>query len=110
MATLHISLSDTLKDFVQNQVELRGFSNSSDYVRTLIREALEKQKSSETEQVLKKMAQLKSAYPELATAEGRDAFFADMSRASTDTTTTGEQEEQIMQTAIAEIKAQRQGK
>jgi Arc/MetJ-type ribon-helix-helix transcriptional regulator len=108
MATLHISLSDALKDFVQHQVELRGFSNASDYVRTLIREALEKQKLSETEKVLQKMAQLQAAYPALATAAGRDAFFDDMIKESAGTTV--QQEDNIMQTAIAEINAQRQGK
>jgi Arc/MetJ-type ribon-helix-helix transcriptional regulator len=107
MATLHISLSDALKDFVQNQVELRGFSNASDYVRTLIREALEKQKLSETEKVLQKMTQLQKAYPALTTAAGRDAFFDNMIKEST--STTAQQENDIMQTAITETNAQRQG-
>lgn len=108
MATLHISLSNSLKDFVQNQVESRGFSNASDYVRTLIREALEKQKLSETEKVLQKMAQLQAAYPTLATAAGRDAFFDNMIKESA--STTAQQEDNIMQTAIAETNAHRQGK
>ncbi|MDD5394663.1 MAG: hypothetical protein PHE17_16735 [Thiothrix sp.] len=107
MATLHISLSDTLKDFVQTQVDLRGFSNASDYVRTLIREALEKQKLSEAERVIQKMEKLKAAYPELDSVENRRKLLDDMVRESADTTE--EEEEQIMQTAIAEIKAYRQG-
>ncbi|QTR51165.1 ribbon-helix-helix domain-containing protein [Candidatus Thiothrix anitrata] len=108
MATLHISLSDALKDFVQHQVELRGFSNASDYVRTLIREALEKQQFSETEKVLQKMAQLQTAYPILATAAGRDAFFDNMIKESAGTT--AEQEDDIMQIAIAETNVHRQSK
>ncbi|MBJ6609489.1 MAG: hypothetical protein JG718_03945 [Candidatus Thiothrix moscowensis] len=108
MATLHISLSDTLKDFVQSQVELRGFSNASDYVRTLIREALERQQRSEAEQMMQKMVQLKAAYPELTTTAGRDAFFADMIREAAGTS--AEQEDDIMQTAIAETNAHRQSK
>jgi antitoxin ParD1/3/4 len=37
MATMNISLNDALRDFVQERVETSGFSNASDYVRSLIR-------------------------------------------------------------------------
>lgn len=37
MATRNISLSDNLKDFVQDRITKAEFSNTSDYVRSLIR-------------------------------------------------------------------------
>ena len=37
MATMNISLPDALKEFVEAQVTERGYSNSSEFVRELIR-------------------------------------------------------------------------
>ncbi len=37
MGTMNISLPDTLKSFVDEQVEKRGYGTSSEYVRELIR-------------------------------------------------------------------------
>ncbi len=37
MATMNISLPDSLKTFVDDQVAQRGFGTSSEYVRELIR-------------------------------------------------------------------------
>ena len=37
MSTMNISLPDTLKFFVDDQVRLRDYSTSSEYVRELIR-------------------------------------------------------------------------
>lgn len=37
MSTMNISLPDTLKSFVDEQVSQRGYSTSSEYVRELIR-------------------------------------------------------------------------
>lgn len=37
MATMNISLPDSLKSFVDEQVDLRGYGTSSEYVRELIR-------------------------------------------------------------------------
>jgi antitoxin ParD1/3/4 len=37
MTTMNISLPDSLKDFVDAQVEQRGYGTSSEYVRELIR-------------------------------------------------------------------------
>jgi antitoxin ParD1/3/4 len=42
-ASLHISLSATLKDYVVERVQEGGFSNPSDYVRALIRADRERQ-------------------------------------------------------------------
>jgi len=37
MATMNISVPDPMKDWVQSQVEKGSYSNTSDYVRDLIR-------------------------------------------------------------------------
>lgn len=37
MSTMNISLPDALKTFVDDQVNMRGYSTSSEYVRELIR-------------------------------------------------------------------------
>ena len=37
MSTMNISLPDALKEFIDEQVEQRGFGTSSEYVRELIR-------------------------------------------------------------------------
>lgn len=37
MSTMNISLPDSLKDFVDEQVQERGYGTSSEYVRELIR-------------------------------------------------------------------------
>ena len=37
MTTMNISLPDSLKEFVDEQVEQRGYGTSSEYVRELIR-------------------------------------------------------------------------
>jgi antitoxin ParD1/3/4 len=37
MTTMNISLPETMKDFVDNQVQEGGYSTSSEYVRDLIR-------------------------------------------------------------------------
>jgi antitoxin ParD1/3/4 len=43
MITLTISLPETLKSLVDEQVEARGFGTSSDYVRALICQDLDRQ-------------------------------------------------------------------
>jgi antitoxin ParD1/3/4 len=42
MGTMNISLPDSLKAFVDEQVELRGFGTSSEYVGELIRKEQER--------------------------------------------------------------------
>jgi antitoxin ParD1/3/4 len=44
MGTMNISLPDTLKSFVDEQVATRGFGTSSEYVRDLIRKDLDRQR------------------------------------------------------------------
>ena len=43
MSTMNISLPDTLKDFVDEQVSVRGYGTSSEYVRELIRHDQDRQ-------------------------------------------------------------------
>lgn len=42
MATLHISLPDVMKRFVEEQAASRGFATVSDYMRSMIQEAQER--------------------------------------------------------------------
>lgn len=42
MRTMNISLPDTLKSFVDEQVRQRGYGSSSEYVRELIRKEQER--------------------------------------------------------------------
>ena len=44
MSTMNISLPQALKDFVDNQVGVRGYSTSSEYVRELIRRDQDRQR------------------------------------------------------------------
>lgn len=43
MSTMNISLPDSLKSFVDEQVASRGYGTSSEYVRDLIRKDLDRQ-------------------------------------------------------------------
>src|SRR3954449_5805682 len=42
MPSLHISLPDSLKEFVKEEVDEGGYGTPSDYVRSLLREAKER--------------------------------------------------------------------
>jgi antitoxin ParD1/3/4 len=44
MSTMNVSLPDSLKDFVDEQVSRRGYSTSSEYVRELIRKDQSRQR------------------------------------------------------------------
>lgn len=44
MSTMNISLPDTLKNFVDEQVSQRGYGTSSEYVRELIRKDQDRQR------------------------------------------------------------------
>lgn len=44
MSTMNISLPETLKSFVDEQVSQRGYGTSSEYIRELIRKDQERQK------------------------------------------------------------------
>ena len=44
MATMNISLPDTLRSFVEEQVRQRGYGTSSEYLRELIRKDQDRQR------------------------------------------------------------------
>jgi antitoxin ParD1/3/4 len=44
MTTMNVSLPDSLKSFVDEQVAARGYSTSSEYVRELIRKDQERER------------------------------------------------------------------
>ncbi len=52
MTTVTISLPDSLKEFLDYQVAYRGYGNVSEYFRTLLREAQEKERSRRLEEFL----------------------------------------------------------
>jgi antitoxin ParD1/3/4 len=51
-STLHISLSDSLKQRVKERVKEEHFSNPSDYMRALIREDLKRRDERRLEEML----------------------------------------------------------
>lgn len=52
MATVTISLPDSLRAFVDEQVETRGYGNVSEYFRTLVRTAQEREAERRLEEKL----------------------------------------------------------
>jgi len=54
MATLNVSLPESMKDFVECQLKERGYSTASEYVRDLIREAQKRESRVRLEQLLLK--------------------------------------------------------
>ena len=44
MSTMNVSLPEALKEFVEDQVNARGYSTSSEYVRELIRKDQDRQR------------------------------------------------------------------
>ena len=52
MPNVTISLPETLRNFVDRQMTSRGFGNVSEYFRTLLREAQEKEREARLEELL----------------------------------------------------------
>ena len=52
MSTVTISLPDSLREFVEQQVEHRGYGNVSEYFRTLLREAQQRETERRLEELL----------------------------------------------------------
>lgn len=52
MATVTISLPDSLKEFVDAQVATKGYGNVSEYFRTLLREAQANEEAARLERLL----------------------------------------------------------
>ena len=53
MATVTISMPDSLKEFVDQQVRTQGFGNVSEYFRSLVREAQTKEAERRLEALLR---------------------------------------------------------
>ena len=52
MTTLTISLPESLREFIDTQVKAKGFGNTSEYVRSLVREAQEAEAAKKLESLL----------------------------------------------------------
>ncbi|HEV3037841.1 MAG TPA: ribbon-helix-helix domain-containing protein [Candidatus Angelobacter sp.] len=52
MTTVTISLPETLKEFIDREVQTKGYGNVSEYVRSLLREAQAKASGSRLESLL----------------------------------------------------------
>jgi antitoxin ParD1/3/4 len=52
MTSLNISLPQSLKDFVENQVQQHGYSTPSEYVRELLRQDLKRRAEDQLEAML----------------------------------------------------------
>ena len=52
MTTLTISLPDSLKEFIESQVQTKGYGNVSEYVRGLLRDAQEREANARLEAML----------------------------------------------------------
>jgi antitoxin ParD1/3/4 len=52
MTTLTISLPDSLKEFVDTQIATKGYGNVSEYFRSLLREAQQKEADARLEALL----------------------------------------------------------
>lgn len=52
MASLNISLPQSMKDFVEGQVESAGFSTPSEYIRSLIRDDQKRRSDEKLEALL----------------------------------------------------------
>ncbi len=52
MTTLTISLPESLKDFIDSQLATKGYGNVSEYVRSLLREAQEREAEARLEGLL----------------------------------------------------------
>jgi antitoxin ParD1/3/4 len=52
MTTLTISLPDSLKEFIEHEVQTKGYGNVSEYVRGLLRDAQAKEADARLESLL----------------------------------------------------------
>jgi len=52
MATMNISLPDSMKAFVEEEVQARGFNTTSEYFRALVREAQDRKARKHLEALL----------------------------------------------------------
>lgn len=52
MTTLNISLPDSMRLFIDEQIKLKGYSTASEYIRHLIRQEQEKEEQNRLESLL----------------------------------------------------------
>jgi len=52
MTTVTISLPDSLRDFIEHEVQTKGYGNVSEYLRGLLREAQRKEEDERLEALL----------------------------------------------------------
>ena len=52
MTTLTISLPESLRDFIERQVKTKGYGNTSEYLRSLLRNAQEAESGKRLESLL----------------------------------------------------------
>ncbi|HZT40709.1 MAG TPA: type II toxin-antitoxin system ParD family antitoxin [Chthonomonadaceae bacterium] len=52
MATMNISLPDSMKSFVESEVKEGGYNTTSEYFRALVREAQERKAKTKLEELL----------------------------------------------------------
>ena len=52
MTTLNISLPDTMREFIDQQIKIKGYSTASEYIRHLIRQEQEKEAEKRIETLL----------------------------------------------------------
>jgi antitoxin ParD1/3/4 len=52
MTTMTISLPDSLKDFIEREVQTKGYGNISEYVRGLLRDAQKREADARLESLL----------------------------------------------------------
>lgn len=52
MTTVTVSMPDSLKDFLDTEVQTKGYGNVSEYIRTLLREAQAKNEDARLEALL----------------------------------------------------------
>lgn len=99
MASIHISLSDQLKGFVRDEAAKEGFSNNSDYVRSLIREEWKKRQA-EKQQGTKDILQAIYQITYQSTAESREQVYKKLAEKPR---YQDQDDDELMQTVLHEI-------
>jgi len=79
MTTLTISLPESLREFIDQQVKTKGYGNVSEYVRGLLRDAQEEEEKKRLENLL--LEGLETGGPDL---EVNQAFWADVREATSE--------------------------
>ena len=87
MATMNISLPDSLKKWIESRIKSGRFSDASDYMRALVSLDRENQEKKEQLRSLLEKAEKEiedGKYIDLSSDEDIDSFFQDVSRKAKD--------------------------